>query len=358
MDRASGTREMAGPSGLRIGVALLLVYVLWGSTYLAIRFAVESIPPFAMAATRFLTAGALLYGWVRLRGGAGPTRAQWVSASVIGGLMLLGANGAVVWAEQSIPSALAALLVSTVPLFMALIEWVRHGKRPTAPVGAGLLLGFAGVVLLVGPAGVAGSMLVPALVTVAGAFAWAIGTLYGRTAAAPSSALMGSAMQMLAGGSMLLVLSLVSGESTDWAQVSTQSLLSLGYLVVFGSLVGFTAYSWLMRNVNPTLSSTYAYVNPVVAVFLGWAFAGEAITARTVVASALVVGSVGLITVARNRKAPVAQRLPDEKSVEPLPVAESRAGQKGRGLPPEWASIPLTDVPSGEMPAFNPDSRC
>lgn len=352
MDRAMDVGATTGPSRLRVGVALLLVYVLWGSTYLAIRFAVESIPPFAMAAARFLTAGALLYGWVRLRGGARPTLAQWKSAAVIGGLMLLGANGAVVWAEQSIPSALAALLVSTVPLFMALIEWVRHGKRPTPLVGLGLLVGFAGVVLLVGPAGVAGDMLIPAIVTILGAFGWAVGTLYGRKAPAPTSALLGSAMQMLAGGSMLLIFSLATGESTDWTLASSQSLLSLGYLVVFGSLVGFTAYSWLMRNVNPTLSSTYAYVNPVVAVFLGWLFAGEAITTRTIVASALVVGSIGLITITRNQKAP-APRV--EPKAEPI---EESARQRPSLAPPEWASVPLTDLPSGEMPAFNPDSRC
>lgn len=292
----------------QVGLALGLVYVLWGSTYLAIRFAVESLPPFGMAAARFLMAGTLLYAWARLRGASRPTRAHWRTASVVGLLLLFGANGAVVWAEQAISSALAALLVSTVPLFMALFEWMRGGERPTLPVTLGLLLGFAGVALLVDPTGAAGGSVavIPALVTTGASIAWAIGSLYARGAPSHPSPLLGSAMQMLAGGAGLAVLSLATGESFSLAAASARSVNALLYLVVFGSLAGFTAYSWLLRNVRPTLASTYAYVNPVVAVLLGWALAGEAVGPRTVFASALIVGAVCLITAMKGRKAEAA----------------------------------------------------
>ncbi len=290
----------------QVALALALVYVVWGSTYLAIRFAVETLPPFGMAAARFLVAGAALYLWARARGAARPTAGQWRSAATVGLLLLLGGNGAVVWAEQAIPSSLAALLVSTVPLFMALLEWLHAGQRPTLPVAAGLLAGFVGVVLLVDPTGLAGASvpLVPALVTTAAALSWAAGSLYARKAPAPASPLLGSAMQMLAGGLALLFVSVASGEAArfDPAGSSAQSVAALLYLVVFGSLIGFTAYAWLLRNVQPALASTYAYVNPVVAVLLGWALAGEAVGPRTLFASALIVGGVGLITAMKGRK--------------------------------------------------------
>ncbi len=290
----------------QVVLALGLVYVLWGSTYLAIHFAVESLPPFGMAAARFLLAGTMLYAWARLRGAARPTLAHWRTAAAVGVLLLLAANGAVVWAQQAIPSALAALLVSTVPMFMAVIEWLRDGKRPTLPVTIGLLVGFAGVVLLMDPSGLSNGSVaaLPTLLTVAAAISWAFGTLYGRSAPAHPSPLLGSAMQMLAGGAGLLVLSVATGEPArfDPAAATMQSVGALLYLVVFGSLVGFTAYSWLMRNVRPTLASTYAYVNPVVAVILGWAFAGESIGPRTIAASGLIIGAVCVITAVKGRK--------------------------------------------------------
>lgn len=301
----------------QVVLALGLVYVLWGSTYLAIHFAVESLPPFGMAAARFLLAGSLLYAWARIRGASRPSLIHWRTSAVVGLLLLLVANGSVVWSEQHIPSALTALLVSTVPLFMALIEWMRGGDRPSWPVALGLLVGFAGVALLVDPTGAAGGSvaLVPALLTTAASVAWAAGSLYGRTAPSHPSPLLGSAMQMLAGGAGLAILSVATGENVSFAAASRTSIGALLYLVVFGSLAGFTAYSWLMRNVRPTLASTYAYVNPVVAVLLGWALAGEAIGPRTIVASALIIGAVGLITAMKGRRK--AAPAPAATAIEP-----------------------------------------
>lgn len=355
----------SNPSRMQVGVALFLVYVLWGSTYLAIRFAVESLPPFGMAAARFLAAGALLYGWARMRGAERPSLIEWKSSAVVGLLMLFGANGAVVWAEQAIPSALAALLVSTVPLFMAVIEWLRWGNRPSPAVAVGLLIGFGGVALLVGPSDLGGASVVPVLMCIVAAVAWAIGSLYGRRAPAPRSQLLGAAMQMLSGGFALAIASVASGEKIEWAAASGRSVGSLLYLVVFGSLIGFTAYSWLMRNVVPSLASTYAYVNPVVAVLLGWALAGEVIGTRTIVASALVIGSVGLITLARIKKpAAVAVAVAEAPAVElpavePVPstaaafaAAVEAAAIRPAGPVPDWAKVPRTDRPSGEWPAM------
>lgn len=282
-----------------IAVALGLVYVVWGSTYLAIRYAVETLPPFSMAAVRFLVAGALLYGWARLRGAARPRGAHWGAAAVVGCLLLLGGNGCVVWAEQTIDSSIAALLVTTTSLWMVLLDWILHGRRPGLGVGVGLLAGFGGVALLVGPEAWEGEAeWAPSLAVLLGAFLWALGSVFGQRAPRPASPLLGSGMEMLAGGAALLLLGLLVGEPArfSWAEASWASVAGLLYLIVFGSLVGFTAYSWLLRRAPLPLVSTYAYVNPVVAVALGWAIAQEEPTARTGVASAVIVASVAAIT--------------------------------------------------------------
>jgi drug/metabolite transporter (DMT)-like permease len=287
---------------MRVVAAFAAVYLIWGSTYLAIRFAIETVPPFTMAGVRYLIAGAVLYGWMRLRGTSSPTRYHWISAAIVGGLLLLGGNGGVVWAEQRVPSGLTALLITSVPLWMALLNWLRPGgMRPSGPVAIGLFTGFAGVALLVSPGELAGGLHVDPLggaVLLLASLSWAAGSLYSRHARFPESALLATAMEMIAGGVLLLAAGLVAGEwaRLDLAAVSPKSFLAFAYLIAFGSLVGFTAYIWLLRVTTPARVSTYAYVNPVVAVFLGWALAGEPLTPRTLIAAAIIICAVVLIT--------------------------------------------------------------
>lgn len=281
--------------------AFAAIYIIWGSTYLAILIALETLPPFLMAGVRFLLAGALLFGWAKLKGGPQPTLRQWRNAAIIGGLLLLGGNGAVVWAEQRVPSGMAALLVTTEPLWVVLLAWQFQGKRPNRSVLVGLVLGVMGMILLVGPgqlSGVGKVDLLGALVIVGGAVAWAAGSLYASKADLPRSAVLTTGMQMLCGGAMQLTVGSLRGEwqHFDPAGVSLRSLGAFAYLLVFGSLVAFTAYSWLTRVAPPSQVSTYAYVNPVVAVLLGWALANEQFTWLTVVAAAVLVAAVALIT--------------------------------------------------------------
>jgi drug/metabolite transporter (DMT)-like permease len=293
------------PSSLVIWAAMISVYIVWGSTYLAIRFAVQTMPPFLMAAARFLLAGTVLYGFRRTRGDAVPTRLEWRSAAIVGILLLVGGNGGVVWAEQHVASSVAALLVGSSPLWMILIDALRPGgKRPSWPSVAGVLVGFAGIVLLVGPGELSGGAdkidPIGAAVLIFAALLWSIGSLYSRNAALPSSPLLGTGMEMLAGGAVLLVLGALTGEFSrlNLAGISAPSLWGLAYLVVFGAWVGFGAYTWLLRVAPISFVSTYAYVNPVVAVVMGYLVAAEPITPRTLIAAAIIVGSVALTKVA------------------------------------------------------------
>ncbi|HWM90424.1 MAG TPA: drug/metabolite exporter YedA [Thermoanaerobaculia bacterium] len=304
---------------MKVALALATVYVIWGSTYLAIRFAIETLPPFWMAGVRFLVSGVLLYGWARWRGASRPSRVHWRSAALIGALLLLGGNGGVVWAEQRVDSGLAALLVSTVPLWMVVFEWLRKGgTRPTLGVVAGLALGFAGLVMLVRP-GSGGIDPIGAAVLLLACVSWAWGSLRSRHVTLPESPLLATGMEMLSGGVFLMVVGLLTGEAgrLDLAGASMKSVLSLGYLIVFGAL-GFTAYIWLLRVTSPALVSTYAYVNPVVAVFLGWALAGEPLTGGMLGAAAVILTGVALITVFRNRPAPQPQEEEDVCRNKPL----------------------------------------
>lgn len=285
----------------RVVAAFAAIYVIWGSTYLAIRFAIETIPPFLMGGARFLTAGAILYAFARARGAAPPSRIHWRSAIIIGGMLLLGGNGGVILAEQMVPSGLAALIIATVPLWMVLLNWLRgDGIRPTAGVALGLVLGVTGIALLVGPGGAAGIGVNPigVAVLVLASLSWSIGSLYSRRARLPADPLVATAIEMLAGGGLLAALGTATGEvgQIQFAQMSPRSLLALGYLIAFGSLVAFSAYVWLLRVSTPARVSTYAFVNPIVAVLLGWALAGEALTPRMLLAAALIVTAVVLIT--------------------------------------------------------------
>lgn len=302
------TDSTLAPPRFALLSAFAIVYVIWGSTFLAILFAIQTLPPFLMASTRFLVAGSLLYAWSRLVNGAAPPNwANWRATAIVGALLLLGGNGLLVWSEQRIPSGVAALLVGTVPCFMVLIDWLRPGgSRPSPLVFAGLLLGLLGLAWLVGPDALLGggrADLIGAVVVVLGSFSWALGSVYSRHAATPPSPFLSTAMQMLGGGAALLALSVLLGEpwAFDASAVSLRSLLGVFYLVLFGSIVAFSAYIWLLRVSTPTRVSTYAYVNPVIAVILGWALAGEALTTRMIVAATVIVSGVALITLAPKR---------------------------------------------------------
>jgi drug/metabolite transporter (DMT)-like permease len=292
--------------------AFAAVYILWGSTYLAIKYAIETLPPFLMAGSRFVIAGSILFLWARFSEDyEPPTRAHWKTSLIVGTLLLLGGNGGVVFAERHISSSLAALLVATEPFWIVLLSWLWLKKsRPNLKVALGLALGFFGVWLLIsGQTAVAnesaGSMqLFGTIAVIAAAFSWATGSIYGLRAPVPKSAILTSGMQMLAGGVVLLFVSFISGEMTrfDPSTVSNNSWLGLVYLIVFGSLVGFTAYSWLLKNAQPAMVSTYAYVNPVIAVLLGWLIAGESFTGQMLIGAGIIVGSVVLITSHGNDK--------------------------------------------------------
>jgi len=299
----------------KIWAALLAVYIIWGSTYLGIRFAVATIPPFMQAGVRFLISGTLLFAWRRLAGDPTPTRRQWFSAFVIGSLLLVGGNGLISFAETSIPSGVAALLVATIPMFMVLVEALRPGGiRPTLGQVMGLLVGFSGVALLIGPAEFGGAREFSFLsggIALLAAFLWSLGSIYTRNADLPESTLLFTGMEMLMGSIGLLLVSTLKGEFVHFqiASVSTSSLLGLLYLITFGSLVGFTSYAWLLRNAPVSLVSTYAYVNPIVAVFLGNIFAQESLGPRILLAALIIVGSVFLVNLA---KKPTPQVEPEE----------------------------------------------
>ncbi|MDH3745997.1 MAG: drug/metabolite exporter YedA [Acidobacteriota bacterium] len=314
---ASGTSSL--PARWLVVTAFAAVYLIWGSTYLAIRFAIETLPPFGMAAVRFLVAGSVLYAWARWRGAPRPHGAEWRAAAIVGGLLLLGGNGLVVWAEQTVPSGIAALIISTVPLFMVALDWLR-GNRPPRVVTLGLVIGFVGVAVLIGPsdlkaglddavpfdlAGVVGLLLASLF--------WSIGSLYSKRAPAPRSPLLGIGMQMIMGGLWLTLVAVLRGETVDLAAVSLRSSAALGYLIVFGALIGFSSYVWLLKVVPTAQAATYAYVNPVVAVVLGWWLANEELTPRTILAALIIVVGVFLITTARPKRPEELPRVADQQ---------------------------------------------
>ncbi|MGI8508853.1 MAG: EamA family transporter [Gemmatimonadaceae bacterium] len=294
------------PARTRLITAFAIVYVVWGSTYLAIHYAIATIPPFLMAGIRFVTAGSIIYLWTMSRRAERPTRLHWRNAAIIGVLLLAGGNGGVVWAEQTVPTGITALLVATVPLWLVVLEWTRpNGKRPSTGVAIGLIIGLAGMGVLVGPESFHGAgpvNLWGAGVLIFASFLWAVGSLFARGAELPSK-LLTSGMEMLAGGGALILFSIGTGEAHHFNlhAVSTSSILGLAYLITFGSLIAFTAYSWILKNASPAAVGTYAYVNPVVAVFLGWLIAGESVTSRTLAGAAIIVAAVGIVTFTSNR---------------------------------------------------------
>ncbi|MGH9840460.1 MAG: EamA family transporter [Blastocatellia bacterium] len=285
--------------------AFAAVYILWGSTYLAIKYVIETLPSLLSTGARFLVAGMTLFIVGRYsKSYEKPAFREWRASFVVGTLLFLGGTGGVVLAEHYITSSLAALLVATEPAWIVLLGWLwLKGSRPNWKVALGLLIGFAGVYLLIGgsSSGAVGdgtNQLFGAVLVIAAAVCWATGSIYGVRAPAPKSPILASGMQMISGGSMLLLAGMLKGEWTNFqiTAVSLHSWLGLSYLLVFGSLIAFTAYSWLLKNAQPAMVATYAYVNPVIAVILGWAIAGESLTSQMIMGAGVIVGSVALIT--------------------------------------------------------------
>lgn len=298
----------------KIWIALIALYLVWGSTYLAIRFAVETLPPFLHSAIRFLISGLILYLWRRSAGDPVPTKSNWKATAIVGAALLVGGNGLVGLAEQKVPSGIAALMVTTSPFWLVLFESMRAGgAKPTWQAIAGLFIGFGGVFLLVGPAELTGAThtfdTFGIILLLIAPILWSIGSIYAKGADMPKSALQSTGMQMLAGAVWLFIVSVGTGElrGFNFGSVSMRSWLGLLYLITFGSLVGFVSYGWLLHNAPISLMSTYAYVNPVVAVFLGNWLAGEPLTPRILTAAAIIIGSVIIINSSRHK--PVAKEM-------------------------------------------------
>jgi drug/metabolite transporter (DMT)-like permease len=286
----------------RILLAFGAIYFIWGSTYLATRFAVEAIPPFLMGTSRMLLAGGLLYAAARLRGAPAPTRGEMWSAAVSGVLMLGLGNGAVVWSVQFVPSGIVALLVACVPLWMVLADWLRPaGSRPRAAVVIGVVLGLLGILLLVGPrifVGVSDIDPIGVVALLLGSMSWAIGSLFTRHQEKPRAPLVSIALQMLAAGVTFFVGAILFGDFPRFAveNITMKALISWSYLVLGGSIVAYTAYVYLLGAVSPAKAATYAYVNPVIAVVLGAMYAAEPLTSRTILAAAVILSGVAIIT--------------------------------------------------------------
>lgn len=293
---------------VRILIAFAAVYVLWGSTYLFIKFAIETIPPFMLGASRFLIGGLVLYALARWRGAPAPAARDWRVAALSGILMLGVGNGAVMWAEKTVPSGVVALIVSSVPIWIVVLDWLRpSGARPRRSVFLGLLLGMIGMVILVGPRAIIGQGHIDEVgagVLLVGSVAWAVGTLVTR-GNKPGSPIVLAALQMGAASVAMLVMSLIMGEpaSFRFGDVTARSMLSWVYLVIAGSIVGYTAYVYLLGVVSAAKASTYAYVNPIIAVLLGWAFAGEPLGLRTLLAATVILGGVAIITITQGSHA-------------------------------------------------------
>ncbi len=298
---------MAAPTKIRIIVAFAALYLIWGSTYLGIRFAIETIPPFLMAGSRFLIAGIIMYAIAWSQGIGKSTWTNWRTSLIIGACLILGGNGGVTVSEKYIDSGLAAVIVAIVPIYIVMLGWAAGiAPRPTPIVWLGLVGGFVGVGVLLGPALRLSSNggRHPAIgmsILLVSSFIWSAGSIYSRTSIHAASPFLTAAQQMLCGGLLLLLASFATGETRRFHpnDMSMLSLASFVYLVIIGAVVGYTAYIWLLRHCDPAKVATYAYVNPIVAVLLGAAFAGESLTMRTLVAAALIIGSVALVITAQ-----------------------------------------------------------
>jgi drug/metabolite transporter (DMT)-like permease len=319
---------MAAPKKTLVIIAFAALYVIWGSTYLGIKFSIETIPPFLMAGTRFVLAGMIMYAiaWSQgsllrrsgCEGRIGESNwRNWRTSLIIGACLLLGGNGGVTISERYIDSGLAALIVAIVPIYIVLLGWLtRMAPRPTPIIWMGLAGGFLGVGILFGPGlhfhSIGGRN--PAIgisILLVTSFIWSAGSLYSRVAKHAASPFLTAAQQMICGGILLLIAGAVTGELPRFhpSSISTLSLGSFIYLVLIGAVVGYTAYIWLLRHCDPAKVATYAYVNPIVAVLLGTFFASETVTARTLIAAVLIIGSVALIITAQQIRARIAPAL-------------------------------------------------
>ena len=300
------------PARWKTLLAFGIIYFVWGSTYLAIRIGVSEVPPLILASMRFTVAGALLYGWMLARGERSPTARQWLNASLLASLMFVLDYGLLFWAEQRVPSGLAAVMLATIPVFMALSEIVfLRTQRLTVRLAVALLIGMGGVAVLMSRSLNLGGAPIEhagAIALLIGSVTWSLASALGRKLQLPESKVMSSGVQMLAGGILLAVAAAGFGEFQGFhpAAVSRAAWLALAYLIVAGSIIGFTAYVWLLHHQSPTKVGTYAYVNPVVAVAAGYFLGGEAVGQRTMIGTALVLVSVVVITTARARKTAVA----------------------------------------------------
>ena len=310
------------PSTAAVALALLIVYVVWGSTYLGIAVMIETLPPLLAAGVRYVVAGLLMLGGLaaytrisrRTEPAERPTAVHWRSAFIVGTLLLLGGNGGVVLAEQYIPSGVAAVLVATMPIWLATFDALLNRRRPSGLVIGGLVAGIVGVAILLAPVeGIDQLDPLGIVLVILAAISWAAGSLYARRAPLPRSQLLGTGIEMLAGGIVLFLAGTLIGEigSTDVEAFSLRSLLALAYLIVFGSIVAFTAFTWLLGNVPVSTLGTYAYVNPIVAVALGAIFLSEPITPRTLIAAAIIIGAVVAMVSGRPRDVE-----------EPMPMAD------------------------------------
>ena len=308
-----------------IWIALIAVYLIWGSTYLAIRYVVETIPPFIGMSMRFISAGVVLYIWRIFKGDSVPTRRQWRDTGIIGLLLLVGGNGIVSWAEQFVPSGIAALLISTMPIWMVIIESLRRGgEKPKVKTVIGLILGFSGVALMIGPGELSneiGKLHPLGLIALpTAALLWSLGSVYSKSADLPSSSLMTTSAEMLIGSAGLFLVGTLRGEwgIFNFAAVTNESWAGLLYLAIVGSLGGFVAYAYLLKNAPISLVSTYAYVNPVIALLLGAWIAQESLDGRTIIAAVIILGAVILITTGKGRSKPT-QPKPTSDSDEVVP---------------------------------------
>jgi drug/metabolite transporter (DMT)-like permease len=326
-NQRSNSSYIKGQSRLLTLLAFACIYFIWGSTYLAIRYAVETIPPLFVASSRHLIAGALLFGWCWWRG-LRPTRQQWFASIVLGLLFFLIGHGTLHWAEQTLPSGLAALLIATEPIFVAIILTATRRTRLTPTLLIGLLLGLFGVALIMGgDLQTDRSQILSSLAVLIGTVSWSIGMVYSRSAALHPDDSMAAAMSLLAGAVMLFLVGTVTGEAAgfDLALVSVKSLVALGYLAIAGSLVAYLAYFWLLNRFTPTLISTHTYVNPVVALVLGWSIAGEVLTARFVFGGVVVIAAIVLVGRATSREG---QATKIREQLTHAPATEQKAAAK------------------------------
>jgi drug/metabolite transporter (DMT)-like permease len=332
-------------TGWQLWLALGVIYVVWGSTYFGIAIAIKTIPPFFMAAGRFALAGAILIAWDLLRSPAArhwPTRRQLIDSAIVGGLLLAVGNGFVALGEKTVPSGIAAILIGMMPVWFAILGWLYFHERPGRVVTLGVVVGFAGVAALVWPVGDGANHLDPLglVILLIAPLGWSHGSLYGaRKAHLPSRPFIASGLQMLAASVLLLSEGVLTGEPAVFepGRISTESILAVLYLAAFGSMLAYTTYGWLLRHAPLSLIGTYAYVNPVVAVALGTVFLGEAITPRTLAASAVIIGAVAMIVTARGR----ASR-PTDGTTEATPpgIAEETSNAAAQGASrTAWSSV-------------------